>query len=153
MAGQRSLLGGRSGTLLQSPPLAAVVVAHAGLSGKVHHVVLFTRAEGAYKVSKREGKRRVYISGSVKQAMNSHPLNPCKHAKCSLNVLSPPGSCCDFNLPRPQTLNSCMNLTVLVCTSIYSHSAQMEGSYTNQVIRLTFLHDEPRDTQGVNTKL
>lgn len=42
---QRSLLGGCSGTLLQGPPLAAVVVAHAGLSGKVHHVVLFARAE------------------------------------------------------------------------------------------------------------
>lgn len=35
-----------SGTLLQCPPLAAVVVTRAGLSGKVHHVVLFTGAAG-----------------------------------------------------------------------------------------------------------
>lgn len=42
---QRSLLSWGSGTLLQCPPLAAVVVAHAGLSGKVHRVVLFACAE------------------------------------------------------------------------------------------------------------
>lgn len=35
-----------SGTLSQCPPLAAVVVTRAGLSGKVHHVVLFTGAAG-----------------------------------------------------------------------------------------------------------
>ena len=35
-----------SGTLSQCPPLAAVVVTHAGLSGKVHHVVLFAGAAG-----------------------------------------------------------------------------------------------------------
>ncbi len=40
-----SLLVG-SGTLSQCPPLAAVVVTPAGLSGKVHHVVLFTGAAG-----------------------------------------------------------------------------------------------------------
>lgn len=40
------LLGGGSGTLLQCPPLAAVIVTCAGLSGKVHHVVLLTGAAG-----------------------------------------------------------------------------------------------------------
>lgn len=47
-----------SGALLlpQCPPLAAVVVTHAGLSGKVHHVVLLTRAAGAQRQEKGEGK-------------------------------------------------------------------------------------------------
>lgn len=41
----------RSGAplLLQCPPLATVVVTHAGLSGKVHHVVLLTCAAGVQR--------------------------------------------------------------------------------------------------------
>lgn len=45
-----------SGTLPQCPPLAAVIVTHPGLSGKVHHVVLFTGAAEGRKTVKEGGK-------------------------------------------------------------------------------------------------
>ena len=72
-----------SGTLLQCPPLAAVVVTHARLSGKVHHVVLLTRAAGTQEQSKREGRRgSVDISDRAEGTKNSHAptharSNPC----------------------------------------------------------------------------
>ena len=49
--------GERLGTLSQCPPLPAVVVAQAGLSGKVHHVVLFTGATGTQKQVREEREK------------------------------------------------------------------------------------------------
>lgn len=66
------LLG--SGTLLQCPPLAAVVVTHAGLSGEVHHVVLLAR-ENYFNMVQRPLVMSCAIVSWLPPPKH-HPFNP-----------------------------------------------------------------------------
>ena len=62
-----------SGVQSQCPPLAAVVATHAGLSGKVHHVVLFAgAARGGQKHSERGRGESVSVSDREQGAQNPH---------------------------------------------------------------------------------
>lgn len=86
------LLIGCLGTLSQCPPLPVVVMAEAGLSGEVHHVVLFAGAAGRERRSERERKKGMEGREGGWRADDTWlpigPMTSCCHAPSTPLTLS-----------------------------------------------------------------